>query len=434
MKKIDYLKYAISKGCFKKKAWMFSAFAVCADNPNAPKYPGALFKQPWGLSFVDDAGELVKIDDSDPKSPLFSFADRLTIDNTWAANCKQPVETSIGTLLYNHIALIHCFGTKIDYMVGSVTVKATEAIIAPRLKDDPKPGDTPDPSAIYVKEYIEYGRSLEYLKTLMLLCSYSSTPKGIIRPTGIDEFKKQLDKKYEGKLRDPVFMAAYEKELIAFDAEFLKDDPSFGKFTSGKITNTARKKLFLTIGAENSFKEGTSVVPITNSLVQGWPTEDDEQYVSMINGTRIGSYARGAETVNGGVAAKYLLRAANNFIIGEVQDCGSKLGISRTYNDKNKKDMVGRTVIEGAKQTKIEKDTDVSNYLGKALRMRSFQYCRLEGDNICKVCAGDRLARYKTGVTIPLTEVSAIILATAMAKMHNSGLSTARLELDRILS
>ena len=434
MNKLDYLKYAIGKGCFKKRAWMLSAFAVFADKPGAPKYPGALFKQPWGLSFVDDSGELVKIEDSDPKEPLFTFQQRLTIDNSWAVNCKEPVETSIGTLLYNHMALIECFGTKIDYMTGSCSVKSTEAIVAPRLKDDLKPGETPDPSAIYVSEYLAYGRSLEYIKTLMLLCSYSSTPKGIVRPKGIEEFKKQLDKKYEGKLRDPVFMAAYEKELVAFDAEFLKDDPSFGKFTSGKITNTARKKLFLTMGAENSFKEGTTIVPVTNSLSEGWPTDDEEQYVSLMNGTRVGSYARGAETVNGGVAAKYLLRAANNFVIGEVEDCGSKLGISRKYNDKNKKDMLGRTVIEGAKQIKIEKDTDVSNYLGRVLRMRSFQYCRLEGDNICKVCAGDRLARYKTGVTIPLTEVSAIILATAMAKMHNSGLSTARLDLDRILS
>lgn len=365
---------------------------------------------------------------------MFNFAERLTIDNTWASNCKEPVETSIGTLLYNHIALISSFGTKIDYMVGMCSVKATEAKISPRLKDDLKPGETPDPSAIYVEEYIKYGRAIEYLKTLMLLCSYSSTPKGIVSPTGLDAFKEQLNKKYEGKLRDPVFMAAYEKELIAFDAEFLKDDPSFGKFSSGKITNTARKKLFLTMGAENAFKEGTSVIPITNSLSQGWPTEDEEQYVSLINGTRVGSYARGAETINGGVAAKYLLRAANNFIIGEVEDCGSKFGINRIYNDKNKKDMVGRTVIEGAKQVKIEKESDAGNYLGRALRMRSFQYCRLEGDNICKVCAGDRLARYKTGVTIPLTEVSAIILATAMAKMHNSGLSIAKLELDRILS
>lgn len=434
MKKLEYLKYAISKECFKKRAWMLSAFAICAEKADAPKYPGALFKQPWGLSFVDDAGEMVKIDDSDPKAPLFNFAERLTIDNTWASNCKEPVETSIGTLLYNHIALISSFGTKIDYMVGMCSVKATEAKISPRLKDDLKPGETPDPSAIYVEEYIKYGRAIEYLKTLMLLCSYSSTPKGIVSPTGLDAFKEQLNKKYEGKLRDPVFMAAYEKELIAFDAEFLKDDPSFGKFSSGKITNTARKKLFLTMGAENAFKEGTSVIPITNSLSQGWPTEDEEQYVSLINGTRVGSYARGAETINGGVAAKYLLRAANNFIIGEVEDCGSKFGINRIYNDKNKKDMVGRTVIEGAKQVKIEKESDAGNYLGRALRMRSFQYCRLEGDNICKVCAGDRLARYKTGVTIPLTEVSAIILATAMAKMHNSGLSIAKLELDRILS
>lgn len=433
MKRIEYLKLAVLKGLPRKRSWMLTAFAEFKSNDASENYHLRLISQPWGIGFLDEAGEIVKIDDSKPNTPLFNLAERINIDNTWVANCSQPTETSIGTLLYNYISIVYAFGTKIPYMNGRVSVKATEAIIGPRLKTDPKDPQVVDAGSIYVHEYLKYGQSLEYLKTMLQLCAYSSTPKGILPPDGLTEFKKILNKKYEGTLTDPVQMAAYEKELLAFDAEYMKDDPTFGKFTSGKIAHTARKKLFLTVGAPNQFKEGSKIIPVTESLNEGWPTDPDK-YVAIINDNRVASYARGAETVNGGVAAKILLRAANNFVIGVVMDCGTKLGIRRTYNNDTWKLLVGRTVIEGAKQTRIEGDIPQGNYLGKVLVVRSPQYCRLSGDNICRICAGEKLAQYKTGVTIPLTEISAIILAASMAKMHASGLSTARLSLKDISS
>ena len=434
MKRSEYLKFAINEKLYMKRAWMISAFAVFKNVEKGKQYFGQLVSEPWGMSYLDRDLTPLKITDSKPNTPLFTFDERVQIDNTWAPNCNTPQETSIGTLLYNLISLCYAFGTKIEYMPGRVSVKGTEKLIAPRLTTDPAPGQPDDPKAIYVYELIKYGRSLEYLKTMLQLCAYSSTPKGIVPPTGIKQFKQALNKKYEGQLRDPVKLAAYEKELLAFDDEFMKDDPSYKKFTSGKISNTSRKKLFLTVGTENAFHEGTSAVPITESLSEGWPT-DPEKYVAMMNGVRVGSYARGAETVNGGVSAKILLRAANNFVMGAVDDCGTKLGIRRVFRADGWVNLIGRTVQESpTKKVLIDKDTPQGNYLGRVLVVRSPMYCRSEGDNICRTCAGERLARYKTGVTIPLTEISAVILAAAMAKMHNSGLSTARMTLDEIWS
>ena len=435
MRKLDYLKLAIEKKLYGKKAWMISMFSVFQEKEDAYKddpYVGRLVSQPWGVSFVTTSGELEKIDDSKPNEPLFYPSDRLMIDNSWASNCKEPIETSVGTLLFNHVCLITCFGNKIEYLAGRVSVDKVESIIVPRLKSNPKKGETKNDTDIYVDEYIALGRSFEYMKGLMQICAYAATPKGLVAPKGIKEFKEKLNAKYEGKLTDPVQMAAYEAELKAFDAEFMKDDPTFGKFTSGKVANISRKKLFLTVGSETGFKETAEIIPITTSLQDGWPT-DQEQYTSMMNGIRTGSYARGAETVNGGVAMKYLLRAANNFKIVS-DDCGSKLGISRRYTQSNMANLVGRTVIDTGKQTLVENEQLAGNYLGKVVTVRSPMFCKKEGDTLCKVCTGEKLGRYETGLTIPLTEISSILLAASMAKMHTSGLSSAEMDLAEILS
>lgn len=435
MKKLDYLKYAIQQKLYSKKAWMISVFSVFQEGENGWKedpYKGRLVTQPWGLSFVNESGELEKIDDSKQMTPLFTPADRLMIDNSWASNCKESVETSVGTLLFNHICLITCFGNKLDYMVGRISVAQVEAEIVPRLKSNPKPGEARNDVDIYVDEYIALGRSFEYLKGMLQLCAYAATPKGLVAPTGIKEFKAQLNRKYEGKLTDPVQMAAYEAELKKFDDEFMKDDPTYGKFTSGKVANISRKKLFLTVGSETGFKETAEIIPVTNSLQEGWPT-DPVEYTSMMNGIRTGSYARGAETVNGGVAMKYMLRAANNFKI-KSEDCGSKLGIRRLYTKANASSLVGRTLIDAGKQILVENENQLGNYLGKVLTVRSPMYCKMEGDTLCKVCTGEKLGRYETGLTIPLTEISSILLAASMAKMHTSGLSSAEMDLSEILS
>lgn len=435
MKKLDYLKLAIGWKAFYKKAWMISVFAVTREKEGAyvaDPYPGRIIRDQFGLSFVMTDGSIVKIEDSKPNEPLFKMEDRLVIDHTWASNCSKSVETSIGTLLANHICLIACFKNKIPYMVGKVSIPQIETIIVDRFASNPPEGQPRSDDLIYVDEYMLLGKSIEFLKTLLQLCAYAATPKGLVPPTGLAEKKKELAIKYAGQLTDPVKLSQYEGELLKFDDDFLKDDPSYGKFTKGKIQHTARKKLFLSVGAEQGFTDTNKVVPITESLVDGW-SQDPEKFTSMMNGLRSGSYSRGSETIKGGVAAKYMLRAANNFRIVDI-NCGSKLGLDRLYNKDNVYNLVGRTLIFGVKQIHVEKDTDTGNYLNNVLWVRSPMFCKLAGDNICKVCAGDNLARYSTGVTIPLTEISAILLSASLKAMHTSGMKTAELDIGTALS
>lgn len=432
MKKLDYLKHAILKKLYYRRAWIITLVSVTKSNIKDENYDGQLFPEPWGYDFETHEAKRVKIEDSRPNEPLFNFSDRIRIDSTWCPNVKEPIETSIGTLLFNLICIVESFGTKLPFILGKVSVSKIEDMIAPRLLDSPQTEEQRSKTDFHVDEYIKFVDSLQFIKTLSLLCTVSATPKAILPPTGIKEFKKQLNEKYKGKLNDPVELTKYEKELSEFDHNFVKDDPGYGTFLKGKVMDTARKKMYLNIGSEMGFGNNLKVEPVLSSLNDGWPT-DSKSYTNMMNGSRAGSYSRGAETVKGGVSAKYLLRAANNFHIQDT-DCGSTLGFRRIFNESNIDQLVGRYVIENNKLVHIQNNTIAANYLNKPVILRSPMRCKLDGDNICRICAGDNLNKYPTGVTIPLTEISSIILTASLKLMHTNALKTARMDIQKVFS
>ena len=431
MNKLDYLKLAVRLSLFRKRAWVISAFAITKDKDDG-NYIGKLISHPWGYAYIDDRNEQIRIEDSKPNEPLFKFNERLMVDATVAANMKEPTETSIGNLLFNHICILSTFGPKHPFPLGKVSVSKLEDGIAEKLKDTPLKEEDRSSSFYYVDEYVKFVNSLQYLTTFTQIATWSATRKGIIAPTGIKEFKATLIEKYKGKLTDPVMLAKFEAELLAFDDKFLQDDPANGTFLSGKIKHTARKKMFLSMGADPSFHASSTVVPMTNSLTEKWST-DPTEFTAAMNGLRVGSFSRGAETVKGGVSAKLLLRAANNFKIVDT-DCGSTLGIKRHYTHDDAGKLAGRYQIKGKQSVLIENKESVPNDLNSEITLRTPMYCKLEGDNICKVCAGVKLSQFPTGITIPLTEISAIILTASLKMMHQSSLTTVKMNLAEVIS
>lgn len=428
MTKLDYLKLAVQLQLYIKRSWFISCFALVKQPPSSIEYEGQVFKQPWGYACVVN-GELQPIEDTNANDPLFTFKDKVTIDSTWVSNTQSPVETTIGNVLFNAVCILSSFGSKYPFPVGRVSVTTIENTIAPKLQDTPPEGQGRNQALFYVDEYVKFVDSLQFLSSLSKLTVYSATPKSLTPPTGIEEFKKQLLVKYDGKLHDPVELSKFEQELLDFDDAYLKDDPGYGTFLKGKVKDTARKNMFLSVGATSGFDDSLEIKPVTNSLQEGWPT-DPEQFVPMMNNLRAGSYSRGAETVKGGVAAKVLLRAANNYTI-QATDCQTPLGITRTFDEKNIEKLVGRTVIEGKTTKLVESLDQAKSYIGNKILVRSPMYCRADGPNLCRVCAGERLFKFPTGVTIPLTEISSIILAASLKKMHSNSLSTAKIDLQK---
>jgi hypothetical protein len=434
MKRIDYLKLALKHKKYSDHDWVIRCFAILKPDTDSIKdsYYLKPICQPFGFGYINSESIFEQFEDSPkPGEPLFKFSERVTADETWAPNIKQPVETSVGNLFLNAVTVLEAFGTKFPYQTGTISVSTFENIIVDKLRDTPKNETDRSDAYYYVDEYIKFTDAMLYVRDFSHLVSLSATRKNIRKPTGIDAFKKQVMIKYDGKLNDPIELAKFEGELKAFDDAYMADDPTDGKFVKGKIKNIARKKLFLTLGQGLSFDEGGNKKPITNSLVDGWSTDPDDM-TSMVNDARMASFFRGAETVKGGVSAKTLLRAANNFSIKEG-DCGSKLGLTRIYDKSNYKQLIGKTVLTGGSKV-VNTGEEAGVYLGKAIAVRSPMFCKLKGDTICSVCAGAKLSTLPTGLSIPLTEISAIIMTSSMKRMHGVVLSTAKISLDQHFS
>lgn len=437
MNKIEYFKAAMKSGLYKSRPWLISAFSLTREAPNKyleDPYYLRLVNLPTGHFYVSEEAstgtlKLEKIIDATPNQPLFSFKDTLTVDHELCENVDTSITTTIGQVLFNLIVLVHAFGSRFPFKTGRVAVSDLEKVIAAKLKDTPEENTERDPKYFYVDEYIKFCNALFFLPVLSQLCVWSNTEKNVTAPSGLKEFKKQLLIKYEGKLHDPVELTKFEKELSDFDNEYLKDDPSNGTFISGKIKNNARKKMFLTMGATMGFETSMDVDPVINSLNEGWP-KDPKQFTAMMNNSRAGSYSRGKETQKGGVAFKVLLRAVGNIKIIDT-DCGSKLGIRRIFDQTNSKKLLGREILIENNWKLIESEEEASKYVGKKIIVRSPMFCKLDGDNLCKHCAGQRLSQNPTGVSMALTNVSSIIMTDNLKVMHGSVLSTAKMDIEK---
>lgn len=438
MTKLEYFKMGLDLGLHYHKAWLISCFTLTKD-AKVRDEPGWLVKQPWGYAYIKEDKSLEPITDSKPNMPLLAFKDKVTIDSTWASNVNEPIETCIGNVLFNALCILTTFGSTVPFQVGRVSVPKIENFIAPLLMDTPLTNNGQvdeqaqrDPSKIYVDQYVKFIDALQFISNLSSLAAWSATPKSLVAPTGLKEFKEQLLQQYEGKLNDPVELSKFEQALLDYDQKFLEDDPAYGTFLQGKILHTARKKMFLSIGSDRDFKDSLTVTPVTDSLQDGWPTTETE-FTAMLNGSRIGSFSRGAETVKGGVSAKILLRAGNNYTI-EDTDCQSTLGIRRIFTDKTIQKLVGRYQVTNNGPVLIETEEQAKALLNSKIILRSPMYCRLGHAQLCRVCAGEKLFKFPTGITIPLTEISSIILATSLKAMHVSSLTTAKLSLQEHFS
>ena len=434
VKKLDYLINALKFKCYKKKAWVISMLAITheLDALNPDKiYPYKIVRTPPLIQFINPIdNRLIIIEDALLNEPLFTFQYPIKVTKDICSNVTNEVETTLGNLLFNLICIVESFGTKIDF-INKVNLSKIEDYIAERLKDVPPEGEDRNPNYIYVDEYLKFGKSLSYLKGFSQLCVICTTKKTIVGPPGIDKFKKDLiNTKYKDKLTDPVEFTKFISDCQDFDEKYLEGDPTNGKFLSGKIKTMSRRKKFLAFGVEPGFKEVSNQVPIITSLQDGL-SKDPKAFTDMMNESRAGSFARGSETVEGGVKAKAILRATDNIkIINE--DCMTKLGLPRTHTEFDYEKLTNRYILLEDKWILIDNNEVSKKYIGKKVITRSPQYCKLQRSeqSYCSYCLGINLSQNPSGIAAAVTEISSVILSTSMAAMHGKVIKTNLINID----
>lgn len=433
----QYLLFSIKAGLYTRVSWILSVFTVTVDSEAYRNNPfhGQLIREPFGLFYLDEKLERQPIDAKVGNTPLIPLNTKLTLDPKtfdFPFIGSQPIETTATRLLLNMIAIFAPFDGKIPYINSEFEPKTVEKIIGKKLTSMPKDGEAKKPDLIYIDELVKFTKAVAFLEDLGHIFAHSVTQAGLYPPPGRREFRAQLLKKYEGKLTDPIQMAHYEKEMSDFDAEYLKkNDPSYGYYINGKVKD-ARKKRFLTQGGEsNAFVDQLDTTPIVKSLDEGIDLSV-ESFVAAGNMVRYGSYSRGTETVNGGVAYKAMAQAldAGKIIDG---DCGSKFYESIVVNKDNTEEFIGRYMVVSGKPVLVTSSDMMASYVGKLASIRSPAYCILDNNRTCEVCAGKNLAMYRNGQVVPAAEISAGVLNDSLKKMHNTGISTKEFSLEEVI-
>jgi hypothetical protein len=411
---------------------VFSAFSLISEGIDAWKdnaYNYRIVQTATGHFYVEDE-KLVPISDAKAGEPVLRFVDPILAPKGCIANVPADIQTTVGCLFVNAGTLAYAFGAKIPYVNGEFNVGKIEETIVKVLTDTPEEGTPRDPKLIYVDEYLVFADAMQHLTVYTQLCVWSATEKTMTAPPGIAAYRTKLLKENEGHLHDPEVIAKIDKQLVAFDAEYLKGDPGENFLLSGKSRNIVRKKLFLMHGAEQGIEGGVGVKNIENSLAEGW---DIKQWSLMNDSLRSGSFNRGAETQLGGEATKWLFRASSNAAVTQ-DDCGTRVGMRTTVTPENVKKLVGFSLVatEGAKF--IATEEEAGKYLGKTVMKRSPMFCKLEKTDYCKACVGVKLASNPTAVSLAVAAYGSEFMSLFMKAMHGKSLTVAKMDYRTALS
>ena len=400
---------------FNKQNFILTLFSFIAEN----EYEDDLF-------IIKDKTLSLKLEDeiivlsNKYTDTLLDFKDKVKLPKGYIVNSDNNIETTIGKVVMNYLILSKNFSNKIPYINEAFDIGTIEdKYIASMLTDDPN-----DLTKISIDEYIKFMDSVTYIEGFSKFLSVAGTEKSLLPPKGIDEYKKKVVKELETKyskeeMKDPKVISELEEKLNKFDEDWLKGDVSNNRLMYKK-TKLARKKMYLNIGASNTFNNKDDGV--TNSLQEGWGT-DPEQLATLFNDARSGSYYRGIETANGGVSAKHLLRASADKSIVNT-DCGSTLGDEVIITDQH----LGRYVIVGTKAALLDTET-LKKFKGKLATLRSPMFCKLEKD-FCVKCVGENMKDYEKGVSLMAIEVGGSILAMSLARFHATSLSLTKVTIE----
>ncbi len=425
MNKNEYFLECLKNNLHFKKSWVISIFSVFEENAS---YHDNNYD--YKLSKIGDSyyyllnGKNILIEDSvhsDPKSSFLNLKDKITVTNDICPNVTGKIESTYARLLFNLLVLVKPFGTKIPYINSKTSVGAIETIIADRLSDTLDGVKENDNKHIYVDEYLAFCDSLTYLSGMMTLFVWAETPKLLLPPTGIKEFKDKLIKENKDHLDDPNTIVKIEKELIKFDNEYLKGDPGGEYFAdSKKSRNIVRKKLFLMYGMDST-EPGVFSKPVINSLEEGW---DINNFPQMNDALRAGSYGRGFETQLGGELSKWLLRASAVIRI-QKEDCNTKLGMSLLVSKDNYEGLVKLYYFnEKMENVMINNMEEAKSLIGKEILLRTAMYCKCKVPDLCQYCVGEKLAINPTALSSAIADFGSVILNIALAKFHGKSIGS----------
>lgn len=434
MDKLTYFLNALNAQAHHQRSWVLRAFSLFQEDPESWKSslePFRLTLSPTGYAFVQSFNDPTPtaIEDGDPTRPLFSAFETAQVPADVVPFFPMGGLTTYGNLLFN-ATVFSAVGNRLGVFNDYVDIGKIESKLPEMLVDDPEPGQAVPEGKLSISDHIRFCDALGYLQEFTQLFTQALTEKAITPPTGLEQKKAEILEKYKDSLNDPLTQTKIYSELVAFDAEYLRGDPSELFLISAKSRNTVRRKLFLIQGAEAGLSNSQELPLITNSLVEGWQKESIPQIIDVL---RAGSFDRGSETELGGVEAKWLMRSTSNIRV-VYQDCGTKMGKYTKVLPHNVHKMVGRYYTANDQVVLIETAEDANKLVGQSVLLRAPHYCRLPHTDYCHVCLGVKLSANKDGVSMAATARGGGFLSIFLGAMHAKVMESAALDLETTLT
>lgn len=432
MKPQDFFIGAIRASAHYKRAWVLRAFTVTQENPNfktegLPEW--SIVRSIAGVMFVNASGQLEQIEGVSPTLPIIQANTVLVVPAGFFIHWPEGGVTTAGNLLYHAICLWTTVGSKFGYINTRVSQADIERRFAESMIDDPEDGKK-DPTQIYVSDWLKYGQAMKYLEEFSQVFVWSLTAASVVPSKVVLQRKKELLEKHANELDNPVIQAKIFKELEDLDAEQFKNDPGKAFITTRKH-KLARRKLTIIFGAERGLDASEKPKLIPQSLHDGLKPDD---MVEVMNVSRAGSFDRGAETMLGGVEAKWgdrIMSAAKMV----PEDCGTTLGYSYTVKPSNVKNTTGRYLMDVRGLTLIETTEQARALIGKRITVRSPARCSSgPSSQWCQYCLGAKLAANDKSLGLAVSAYGSGFLNLFLKKMHSKALIAVRMRVRELMS
>jgi len=375
--------------------------------------------------FIKDGEDVLLITDK-YKSSLVESTDEIEITPDILPNITKKEVTTMGRLLFNCLIGVECFNGKIPYINEEFDLSYIENMFISNMLEK-KDLET----YITTEEYLNFIDMRLFIDTLTNFLTLGVTEHSIRKAPGIDKFKsekiKELEVKYKEKpLKTALAIAELEDSLKQYDIAYLKQDKSYGKMITKKVTNMARKRMYGIYGIGNDVTG--KATPIMIALSDGY-NKDPETLAAMFNDVIGGSMGRGDETKDAGVLTKYLTRSTADIVIDHT-DCKTKIYLKTVITKDNTEELLGRFIKVGNTMTMLTTDS-ITTYLNKEVELRDPLYCKSD-TGLCMTCAGNKLLGYEKTIPLLAVDLGGFNLDLKLKKFHGTELKITKLTLDEL--
>lgn len=429
----DFFLNAIRGTAHWKRGWVIRAFAITTEPLSASAEaltPWSILRTPAGVNFVDSTGSLQVIDDARTDTPLLTAKTVLTVPAGFFEHWPEGGTTTAGNLLYNASCLWPTVGAKFGYINERVNQKNIEKLFAAKMVDDPKDPAQRDPSQVYVSDWLRYGQAIKYMEEFTQIFVWSLSAQSVVPSKAVLQRKQELLTQHAADIGNPVVQAKIFKELEDLDAKLLANDPGAAFITTPKH-KLARRKLTIMYGSEQGLDAGAAPKLITQSLHDGLKPEN---MVDVMNVSRAGSFDRGAETMLGGVEAKWGDRIMSAAKMSE-DDCGTTLGYTYTVRPMDVDNTTGRYLMDAQGLRLVETTEQAKALVGQRITVRTPARCKAGPSVVwCKYCLGSKLSSNPQSLALAVSAYGSGFLQLFLQSMHAKAAVPVRLKVRELMS